>query len=107
MPKFNYGQFIVKKMRPVKDVTAIPMMGLLMYSRGDEAIYGIFRVDPYKKGDWEAPLSYKVTLTPVGKFSEYFLDQDFYTLDLSDTREELIFNELPLAEKFLEEFLVD
>ena len=98
---FKLGQYIVKKMRPVEDVTAIPMMGLMMYSRSDTATYGVFRVDPYVKGDYEAPFDYKVTLTPVGKSAEIFLDEDFYTTDLRDTPAEMVFNDSSLAEKFM------
>lgn len=106
MSKISVGKFIVKKMRPVKDVTPIPMMGLMMYSRADEAIYGVFRVDTYKKGDYEAPASYKVTLTPVGISENYFLDEDFYTQDLWDTKDEMIFDTFELAQKFLDEFII-
>ena len=109
MSRFNFklGQFIVKKMRPVKDVTLIPMMGMMMYSRSDTPIYGVFRIDPYIKGDYEAPFEYKVILTPVGKFAEIFLDDDFYTSDLRDIVPEMIFDDQNLAEKFVEEFLID
>ena len=106
-PKFNYGQFIVKKMRPLESCDAIPMIGLIMYSEKDTAEYGIFAVEPYIKGDWEAPIEYKVRLVPVGSSSLKFIDHDFYTTDLSDTSEDMIFNELELAEKFLAEFLID
>lgn len=98
---FKLGQYIVKKMRPVNDVTPIPMMGMMMYSRSDTAAYGVFRVDPYVKGDYEAPFDYKVTLTPVGKSADIFLDEDFYTTDLMDTPAEMVFNDSSLAEKFM------
>ena len=98
---FKLGQYIVKKMRPVEDVTPIPMMGLMMYSRSDTTAYGVFRVDPYIKGDYEAPFDYKVTLTPVGKSAEIFLDEDFYTTDLRDTPAEMVFNDSSMAEKFM------
>ena len=98
---FKLGQFIVKKMRPVKDITPIPMMGLLMYSRSDTATYGVFRVDPYIKGDYEAPFDYKVTLTPVGKSADIFLDEDFYTSDLRDTSAEMVFDNQSQAEEFM------
>lgn len=104
---FKLGQYIVKKMRPVKDITPIPMMGMIMYSHNDTPIYGVFRVDPYIKGDYEAPFEYKVILTPVGKSAEIFLDNDFYTSDLRDTKPEMIFDEPALAEKFVLEFLND
>ena len=104
---FKFGQYIVKKMRPVKDITPIPMMGMIMYSRSDTPVYGVFRVDPYIKGDYEAPFEYKVILTPVGKSAEIFLDNDFYTSDLWDTKSEMIFDEPTLAEKFVLEFLID
>lgn len=29
-PKFTYGQFIVKKMRPIKNITMIPSFGMMM-----------------------------------------------------------------------------
>ena len=105
--KFNYGQLIVRKMRPLKSCDAIPMMGLVMYSEEDRLEYGIFAVEPYIKGDWEAPIEYKVRLVPVGSSSLKFIDHDFYTQDLSDTPEEMIFNELALAEKFLSDFISD
>ena len=98
---FKLGQYIVKKMRPVEDVTPIPMIGMNAYSRSDTAAYGVFRVDPYIKGDYEAPFDYKVTLTPVGKSAEIFLDEDFYTMDLMDTPAEMVFNDSSLAEKFM------
>lgn len=44
-PKFTYGQFIVKKMRPVKDITIIPSFGMMMYSEDDHTKYGVFRID--------------------------------------------------------------
>ena len=103
---FKFGQYIVKKMRPVNEVTPIPMMGMFMYSRSDTPVYGVFRVDPYIKGDYEAPFEYKVILTPVGKSAEIFLDDDFYTSDLWDTKPEMIFDDATLAEKFVEEFLI-
>lgn len=106
-PNFSFGQFIVKKMRPLKDVTGIPGMGMLMYSEEDYSKYGVFSIEHYIKGDWEAPIEYKVRLVPVGKFSILFMDHDFYTLDLIDTKDEMIFNDLNLAEKFVEEFLID
>ena len=98
---YRFAAAMVKKMRPVEDVTTIPMMGLMMYSRSDTATYGVFRVDPYVKGDYEAPFDYKVTLTPVGKSAEIFLDEDFYTTDLRDTPAEMVFNDSSLAEKFM------
>jgi len=98
---FKLGQYIVKKMRPVNDVTPIPMMGMIAYSRSDTATYGVFRVDPYIKGDYEAPFDYKVTLTPVGKSTEIFLDEDFYTSDLRDTPAEMVFNDAKMAEEFM------
>ena len=107
MTRYNFklGQYIVKKMRPVKDITPIPMMGMIMYSRSDTPVYGVFRVDPYIKGDYEAPFEYKVILTPVGKSAEIFLDNDFYTSDLWDTKPEMIFDDIALAERFVLEFL--
>lgn len=104
---FKFGQYIVKKMRPVNDITPIPMMGMIMYSRDDNPIYGVFRVDPYIKGDYKAPFEYKVILTPVGKSAENFLDDDFYTSDLRDIIPEMVFDEQNLAEKFVEEFLIN
>lgn len=104
---FKFGQYIVKKLRPVKDVTPIPMMGMMMHSHSDTPVYGVFRIDPYIKGDYEAPFEYKVTLTPVGKSVEIFLDNDFYTSDLWGTKDEMIFDDQNLAEKFVEEFLID
>lgn len=98
---FEIGQYIVKKMRPVEDVTPIPMMGMVMYSRSDTATYGVFRVDPYVKGGYKAPDYYKVTLTPVGKSAEIFLDEDFYTSDLRDTPAEMVFNDAKMAEEFM------
>jgi len=86
---FKIGQYIVKKMCPVKDATSIPMMRMIMYSRSNTPVYGVFRVDPYIKGDYEAPFDYKVTLTPVGKSAEIFLDNDFYTSDLWGTKSEV------------------
>lgn len=105
--KFHYGQFIIKKSRPIKDVTPIPMMDMIMYSWEDKAIYGIFEVTKYKKGDWEAPIEYKVTLVPAGTSTKYFLDSDYYTSDLLDIKPEMIFDSLDLAQKFLDEFLID
>ncbi|MBQ3415992.1 MAG: hypothetical protein IJH39_11805 [Clostridia bacterium] len=109
MSRYNFklGQYIVKKMRPVKDITPIPMMGMIMYSHSDTPVYGVFRIDPYIKGDYEAPFEYKVTLTPVGKSAEIFLDNDFYTSDLWGTKDEMIFDDATLAEKFVLEFLND
>ena len=104
---FKFGQYIVKKMRPINEVTPIPMMGMIMYSHSDTPIYGVFRIDPYIKGDYEAPFEYKVILTPVGKFAEIFLEDDFYTSDLRDIVPEMIFDKQNLAEKFVEEFLID
>lgn len=101
-PKFKVGQYVIKKMRPVKDITPIPMMGLIMYSRSDTPVYGVFRVDPYIKGDFVAPIEYKVILTPVGKSAEIFLDDDFYTSDLYDTiKPEMIFDDWKLAEAYV------
>jgi hypothetical protein len=99
---FEIGQYIVKKMRPVNDVTVIPMIGMMAYSRSDTPAFGVFRVDPYVKGDYEAPFDYKVTLTPVGKSAEIFLDEDFYTSDLRDTPAEMVFDDQSLAEKFMD-----
>ena len=104
---FKFGQYIIKKMRPVNEVTPIPMMGMIMYSRDDNPVYGVFRVDPYIKGDYEAPFEYKVILTPVGKSAQIFLSDDFYTSDLRDTKSEMIFDNQSIAEKFVEEFLND
>lgn len=104
---FKFGQYIVKKMRSVKDITPIPMMGMIMYSHSDTLVYGVFRVDPYIKGDYEAPFEYKVILTPVGKSAEIFIDNDFYTSDLWDTKPEMIFDDLNLAEMFIRDFLED
>lgn len=99
---FEIGQYIVKKMRPVNDVTAIPMMGMVAYSRSNTATYGVFRVDPYVKGGYKAPDYYKVTLTPVGKSAEIFLDEDFYTSDLRDTPADMVFDDPIKAEHFME-----
>lgn len=104
---FKFGQYIVKKMRPVKDITPILMMGMIMYSHSDTPVYGVFRVDPYIKGDYEAPFEYKVILTPVGKSAEIFIDNDFYTTDLWDTKPEMIFDDMKLAEMFIRDFLED
>lgn len=104
-PNFTYGQFIVKKMRPIKDVMSIPGIGLLTYSEENYAKYGVFQVEKLIKGDWEAPIEYKVRLVPVGKSSIIFMDHEFYTQDLWDTKEEMIFDDLALAEKFVDEFL--
>ena len=106
-PKFTYGQFIVKKMRPIKDITPIPSFGMMMYSEDDHTRYGVFRVDILTKGDWEAPIEYKVRLVPVGKSECIFIDHEFYTQDLYDTLEEMIFDDMNLAEKFIDEFLTD
>lgn len=106
-PKFTYGQFIVKKMRHIKDITTIPSFGMMMYSEDDHARYGVFRVDILTKGDWEAPIEYKVRLVPVGKSEGIFIDHEFYTQDLCDTLEEMIFDDMNLAEKFIDEFLID
>lgn len=106
-PKFKYGQYIIKKARPIKDITPISMMDMIMYSWEDKAIYGIFEVTQYKKGDLEAPIEYKVTLVPAGTSTKYFLDSDYYTFDLEDIKDEMIFDSLDLAQKFLDEFLID
>ena len=102
---FKLGQFIIKKMCPVADTMVVPMMGIMVYSRTDTATYGVFRVDPYVKGDYEAPFDYKVTLTPVGKSAEIFLDEGFYTSDLRDTPSDMVFNDQSQAEKILEKML--
>lgn len=106
-PKIKVGQFIVKKWCPVKDVTPVLGTSIVMYSRDDKAIYGVFEVKPYIKGDWEAPASYKVNLEPVGESKNYFFDIDFYTSDLRDTPDEMIFTSAELAEKFVKEFLTN
>ena len=106
-PKFTYGQFIVKKMRPIKNVTMIPSFGMMMYSEENHFKYGVFRVDILLKGDWEAPIDYKVRLVPVGKSEGIFMDHEFYTQDLRDTLDEMIVDDMKLAEKFIDEFLND
>jgi len=106
-PKFKYGQYIIKKARPIDGGISLFGTGLVWWQRSDKLKYGIFEVTQYKKGDWEAPIEYKVTLVPAGSSKEQFLDDDYYTSDLWDTKDEMIFDSLELAQKFLDEFLKD
>lgn len=106
-PNFSFGQFIVKKMRPLESCDAIPMMGVVMYSEKNEAEYGVFSIEPYVNGDWEAPIEYKVRLVPVGSSALKFMDHKMYTSDLWGTPDEMIFDDLNLAEMFIRDFLKD
>lgn len=94
-------------MRPIKNITMILSFGMMMYSEENHFKYGVFRVDILLKGDWEASIDYKVRLVPVGKYKGIFIDHEFYTQDLRDTLDEMIFDDMKLAEKFIDEFLND
>lgn len=100
-PNFEYGQFIVKKMRPIKECSSFLGLDFITYTEKDTPEYGVFCIEPYMNGDWKAPIEYKVRLVPVGKSSIKFMDVDFYTLDLRDTPDEMVFNDLNLAEAFI------
>ena len=104
---FTYGQYIVKKARPVEDGITLFGTSLICWSRSDKVKYGVFRVDPYKRGDYEAEFCYKVELVPVGKSADIFLPDVYYTSDLWGTKPEMVFDSAELAEKFVDEFLKD
>lgn len=104
-PKFKYNQFIVKKAREVED-------WLLVYSETDRVSYGIFKVTPYAPLDVEGnpcefDITYKVRLVPVGFNADKFRPMNYYTSDLRDVPEEMIFDDMELAEKFVKEFPIE
>ena len=91
--KFKYNQFIVKKAREIGS---------------DNVNYGIFKVAPYVRYDVEGKpiefeITYKVHLIPVGKNAEKFCEDDYYTSDLWDIPKERIFDNINLAQNFVNE----
>jgi len=102
--KFKIGQFIVIKWRPVENVYPTPLG--LMYSEKNESKYGVWRIDPYKP-DYFNSIDYKMHLVPVGESANIFLPMDRYTIDYNDLKDEFIFDDQHLAEKFVKEFLTD
>ena len=107
-PKFKYNQYIVKKAREVKKETFFGIGSI--YSETNNVSYGVFKVTPYVLKDVEGnrmefDITYKVTLIPVGKNADKFNERDYYTSDLCDVPEEMIFDDENLAQKFVDEFL--
>ncbi len=102
--KFKIGQFIVIKWRPVEDIYPTPLG--IMYSEAKESKYGVWRIDPYKP-DYFNDINYKMHLVPVGESAKMFLPMDRYTMDYNDLPNEMIFDNQSLAEKFVNEFLID
>ena len=105
MAKFKYGQFIIKQAHPIDGGIRILGTDLVWWQRSDKVKYGIFEVTPYNHNGWEAPISYKVSLVPAGSSVEQFLDDDYYTSDLSDIKEDMIFDSLESAEKSLKDIV--
>lgn len=106
-PKFKYNQFIVKKTREVTRNVAFG--GISYYSLNARYSYGVFKVTPYVRKDVEGnnmefDITYKVRLIPVGKNADKFCEMDYYTSDLRDVPEEMIFDDENLAQKFVDEF---
>ena len=107
-PKFKYNQYIVKKAREVKKETFFGFGGI--YSETNNVSYGVFKVTPYAPKDVEGTpmefdITYKVHLIPVGKNADNFCEMNYYTSDLRDVPEEMIFDDENLAQKFVDEFL--
>ena len=101
---FKIGQFIVIKWRPVESIMPSPLG--IMYSEAKESKYGVWRIEPYKFGG----ISYKMHLVPVGESAKMFFPMDRYTMDYTGPfgiKEEMVFDDQTLAEKFVKEFLID
>lgn len=105
-PKFKFNQYIVKKAR---EVEISYFLGTTIIIETDKVSYGVFKVLPYETKDIEGnsmpfDISYKVTLVPVGESAKRFDTRIMYTQDLWDIKEEMIFDDENLAEKFVKEF---
>lgn len=81
------NDLVVVKSRMVSSSIVIPNMGLGLVSMQDEPVWGVFRINPYTHS-MKSPVetSYKVVLTPVGKFANYFVKRSYYCSDIFNTK---------------------
>lgn len=101
---FKIGQFVCIKWTPVESVYPTPLG--VMYSSAKKAVWGVWKIEPYKFDG----INYKMHLVPVGESAKMFLPMDRYTMDYTGPfgiKEEMVFDDQTLAEKFVKEFLID
>lgn len=101
---FKIGQYVCIKWTPVESVMPTPLG--LMYTSAKKSVWGVWKIEPYKFDG----IDYKMHLVPVGESAKMFLPMDRYTMDYTGPfgiKEEMVFDDQTLAEKFVKEFLID